>query len=871
MRGRMFASRVVAARAEGAPEAGRGAARAAEPRGVDGREQLVRATHGVLGNAELASALQGGPSGTAGALQAALTLAAGGITLAEDPASLLADTVRAAQSTGGAPLPAALCAPLSRALGGVALDGVRLHLDAKADAAAKAAHAEAFTLGTHIFFRAAAWRPGSPEGRELLLHELAHVLQGPAMGGDSDGFSVSSPSDTLEQAAHQLAREASAGLGAGEDLGLPTEGEGGAWATSGGGVVSASSPSAGVIHRQPSPGPAPSNRSGKALELESGNTTVGVALDNAIRYLGPNYLNPSPGRYVSQDGMRQVRLGDHETEDPDKLHIHFEAYNKPAQEGGKVIENAVVKLVDENQAQDDNKSKDDGKAKSDAPGSDETPADDVGSETSNPAKREQDDPPPPVETPPPTETKSAAEDSTLPKPETQDPENKTESAATPPTQTPLGQKLIDGLKENAKVKLFEEELFQEDASVYSYETKDQPGMFGSTTSTKVHGLHVEATGTASGTLNSDGLNVGASVQGKATLADFEKSWDWEVGSFSLLGEEVSGHFFLKASGMIGAEGAAQLDLNVGKVKGARKVDPNSLLGGKALAAPKGSAGKESGQQKEGSGAAVTASAEAFAGAKLTLGAGLAARWKRKEPSAYKDKLADASAVVLDLVTVISPGLGWLLQMAGAEEVVQEILGALIAWGGAGEVSLLGIEASLTGSAGVGGKLQARLGFTGGKFSLTLSANATWGLGLGTDVLVTLDAIEGVKFALIVMGELRSVVDQWLASELDALKDEALERIDSIFEWFSADDVVRDAVKHGAHLVVGAAEKAQMVRTLADGVCGDEDEDAILSILEAAKAAGHLSEVVSKAGGADALLWDLDGGQDAKLRELLGMD
>lgn len=62
--------------------------------------------------------------------------------------------------------------------------GVRLHADAAAAEAAAARGAQAFTLGSDIHFARGAFHPGSPSGRALLVHELAHVVQ-QARGGDA--------------------------------------------------------------------------------------------------------------------------------------------------------------------------------------------------------------------------------------------------------------------------------------------------------------------------------------------------------------------------------------------------------------------------------------------------------------------------------------------------------------------------------------------------------------------------------------------------------------------------------------------------------------------------------------------------------------
>jgi hypothetical protein len=56
-------------------------------------------------------------------------------------------------------------------------DDVRIHDDSGADDAAKKIDALAFTRGNDIYFRSGAYDPTSPEGKKLLAHELAHVIQ----------------------------------------------------------------------------------------------------------------------------------------------------------------------------------------------------------------------------------------------------------------------------------------------------------------------------------------------------------------------------------------------------------------------------------------------------------------------------------------------------------------------------------------------------------------------------------------------------------------------------------------------------------------------------------------------------------------------
>jgi hypothetical protein len=57
---------------------------------------------------------------------------------------------------------------------------VRIHVDARADAAAKQIDAIAFAHGNHIFFGKGNYDPHGQQGRGILAHELAHVAQSDA-------------------------------------------------------------------------------------------------------------------------------------------------------------------------------------------------------------------------------------------------------------------------------------------------------------------------------------------------------------------------------------------------------------------------------------------------------------------------------------------------------------------------------------------------------------------------------------------------------------------------------------------------------------------------------------------------------------------
>ena len=66
---------------------------------------------------------------------------------------------------------------------GRAFSGVRLHTGPRADAAANAIGARAFTLGPTIAFARGEYAPATNSGRRLLAHELVHTLQQSPNGG----------------------------------------------------------------------------------------------------------------------------------------------------------------------------------------------------------------------------------------------------------------------------------------------------------------------------------------------------------------------------------------------------------------------------------------------------------------------------------------------------------------------------------------------------------------------------------------------------------------------------------------------------------------------------------------------------------------
>ena len=94
-----------------------------------------------------------------------------------------------AMNGGGSPLPATTRAFFEPRFGADFSD-VRVHTDSRAAETAGSIQASAFTVGQHIAFGEGRYEPHSHAGRELLAHELTHVVQ---QNGSQVQRSIDSP------------------------------------------------------------------------------------------------------------------------------------------------------------------------------------------------------------------------------------------------------------------------------------------------------------------------------------------------------------------------------------------------------------------------------------------------------------------------------------------------------------------------------------------------------------------------------------------------------------------------------------------------------------------------------------------------------
>jgi hypothetical protein len=96
----------------------------------------------------------------------------------EGESSVAPDVERTIESTrgGGNALDSAAQASMGRAFN-ADFSGVRVHTNSQADTLNQSLNARAFTTGQDIYFKQGEYNPGSSSGKELLAHELTHVVQ----------------------------------------------------------------------------------------------------------------------------------------------------------------------------------------------------------------------------------------------------------------------------------------------------------------------------------------------------------------------------------------------------------------------------------------------------------------------------------------------------------------------------------------------------------------------------------------------------------------------------------------------------------------------------------------------------------------------
>ena len=82
---------------------------------------------------------------------------------------------------------------------------VRVHTDPRASDSARAVSASAYTVGKDIVFARGQYQPASSDGRKLLAHELAHVMQNSDGGSSRGGLTLGAVNAVEERQADAIA------------------------------------------------------------------------------------------------------------------------------------------------------------------------------------------------------------------------------------------------------------------------------------------------------------------------------------------------------------------------------------------------------------------------------------------------------------------------------------------------------------------------------------------------------------------------------------------------------------------------------------------------------------------------------------------
>ena len=185
-----------------------GAAASLQMSAAFGNAFMSRATSGEAGAlgghvaAQLLSTSGGGPTGSIQAMLQIMRDQAGAGP--EDNAAIQQLITKSTGSAMGSGDAARFGAVL-----GADLSDVTVHTDSAAQEAAAKMGAHAFAIGTDVYFGSGEYAPDSAAGKELMLHELQHVVQhkeGRLPTGGS-GLSISKPSDSVEREARAVAAQ----------------------------------------------------------------------------------------------------------------------------------------------------------------------------------------------------------------------------------------------------------------------------------------------------------------------------------------------------------------------------------------------------------------------------------------------------------------------------------------------------------------------------------------------------------------------------------------------------------------------------------------------------------------------------------------
>ncbi len=225
----------------------------------------------------------------------------------------------------------------------------------------------------------------------------------------------------------------------------------------------------------------------------------------------------------------------------------------------------------------------------------------------------------------------------------------------------------------------------------------------------------------------DGIRLSGDAGASVTMVGGHAKLQSAPVTFKFLGEELRAMFTagVKASVLAEAKGDVRFDVSKGDTPAA-----SLALGGST-----------------------------FAGARAGVELGAEVKWQ---------KGSDYKPLLVDFVKALPGTPDWLVDQvddsfwAAVERVmVGNKIPTLIA----------GVKAGVDGSAGIGGSAGLNLGFSGGQITVDGHVSGTVGLGVGTHLTTTIDALEGLRYlSMLAVRGSTSLLDQ--ISEAGSWFDEA---------------------------------------------------------------------------------------------------
>jgi hypothetical protein len=195
---------------------------AASAQNKAGEKQAGKPSSPAAARGEAQQGAAGGLYADLAALQGMAGNRAVGRILSASPApTALPPGARQGLDSSAAPLDPATRSEMEASFG-YDFGPVRLHTGGGAARSAKSLYARAYTVGRDIVFGAGAYAPGTPGGKRLLAHELAHVVQ-QRQAAATWQIGIGARNSGLEREASTTADRAAAGQPAGALSGAATQ------------------------------------------------------------------------------------------------------------------------------------------------------------------------------------------------------------------------------------------------------------------------------------------------------------------------------------------------------------------------------------------------------------------------------------------------------------------------------------------------------------------------------------------------------------------------------------------------------------------------------------------------------------------------